>query len=417
MFYLIEVDNQLNEFKSKKFDDAFIEIIPFNNNIHPVLNKISLIYIHPLNEHKGYIISIDHSEALKINFNNIKPILESFNKIYVRDKKEFLHFFILKNLYDLTLNENYNPVLTKTHNFFYNKFSNKKDINRIIPISKHYEYCEKIFNDLKDKINEPINQFFNNKVSLVFNAIERVGLRIQPELFQSKFHDIDGEFTYSQYNFKTTTTRPSNKFNGINYAALNKQDNTREIFIPRNDKLVEIDIRAYHPTLLSKMIGYSFLSADIHQEFANMYGVDYNKAKEITFQQLYGGIFPQYKNLEFFKKVQEFTDKIWDEYNTLGEINVPISNYCFKKDKLKNMNPPKLLNYILQALETANNTNILWDMFKILKGKNTKLILYTFDSFLFDLDKSEKQEFKQILGIFDKYNLHTKIAYGDNYNF
>ena len=49
---------------------------------------------------------------------------------------------------------------------------------------------------------------------------------------------------------KHLTTRPSNKFNGVNYAALNKDNGCRKSFIPRNDKFIELDIGAYHPTLL-----------------------------------------------------------------------------------------------------------------------------------------------------------------------
>ena len=86
----------------------------------------------------------------------------------------------------------------------------KIDINRIIPIVKHYEYCEKTFHDLKNKINEPINDFYNTKASVVFNAVERSGIRINREKFESYFHPIDGEYAYTQFNFKTLTGRPSN---------------------------------------------------------------------------------------------------------------------------------------------------------------------------------------------------------------
>jgi hypothetical protein len=79
------------------------------------------------------------------------------------------------------------------------------------------------------------------------------------------------------------------------------------------------------------------------------------------------------------------------------------------------MNPQKLLNYVLQNLETANNVNILYEIFKILRGKNTKLVLYVYDSFLFDFDKSEKDVMLQILEIFNKYNLQVKTKKGTNY--
>ena len=80
------------------------------------------------------------------------------------------------------------------------------------------------------------------------------------------------------------------------------------------------------------------------------------------------------------------------------------------------MNPQKLLNYVLQNLETANNVLILYDIFKVLRGKNTKLVLYVYDSFLFDFDQDEKAVMLQILEIFNKYKLQTKIKKGTNYH-
>jgi hypothetical protein len=68
-------------------------------------------------------------------------------------------------------------------------------------------------------------------------------------------------------------------------------------------------------------------------------------------------------------------------------------------------------------LETAQNILILWDILKLLRGKNTKLVLYVYDSFLFDVDKTEKETFKQITNIFKKYNLQIKFKKGINYNF
>ena len=80
------------------------------------------------------------------------------------------------------------------------------------------------------------------------------------------------------------------------------------------------------------------------------------------------------------------------------------------------MNPQKLLNYVLQNLETANNVNILYEIFKVLRGKNTKLVLYVYDSFLFDYDKNEPEVMLKILGIFNKYKLQVKTKKGKNYN-
>ena len=40
---------------------------------------------------------------------------------------------------------------------------------------------------------------------------------------------------YSEYNPYTTTGRPSNRFGGTNFAALNKTDGSREKYISRFD--------------------------------------------------------------------------------------------------------------------------------------------------------------------------------------
>tara|TARA_B100000497_G_scaffold51974_1_gene59799 strand:+ start:48 stop:1310 length:1263 start_codon:yes stop_codon:yes gene_type:complete len=418
MYWLIENQNQLEELYSSDLEEAFIEIIPYSNGIHPVENQICAVYIRPLNSTKGYIASISHSETLSLNIREVKRLISKFKRIYVRDKKEFLHYFILQNLYDITLQQpTYIPEYTQTHSWFYNKYKDKKDINRIIPIVKHYEYCEKTFNNLKNRIDEPINEFYNNKATVVFNAIERSGIQVDREKFESRFHLLDSNTVYSQFNFKTLTTRPSNRFKGVNYAAINKTNGDRQCFIPSNDLLFELDISAYHPTLLANLIGYDFCGRDIHQAFAEMYQVDYKKAKELTFKQLYGGVFDQYKDLEFFKKVQVYTDDLWARFQNEGFVECPVSKHIYKNDVLEDMKPQKLLSYVLQNLETATNVRILWEIFKVLRGKNTKLILYTYDSFLFDLDNSERELLREVIKIFKKYKLQVKHSYGDTYDF
>ena len=132
---------------------------------------------------------------------------------------------------------------------------------------------------------------------------------------------------------------------------------------------------------------------------------------------MYGGVFKQYEHLEFFSKVKAFTSELWETYNNEGEIICPISNYRFRKDDLEDMNPQKLLNYFLQNLETSNNVIILWEILKLLRGKNTKLVLYVYDSFLFDYDKDEKEVMYKIKDIFSKHNLNIKAKKGKTYNF
>ncbi len=419
MFWLIENKGQFETFKNRNVKEAFVEIIPYSPFIHPVENSICCIYIRPLQDYKGYLFPIYHTEVEEKLFEDkVFLLIKNLEKIYCRDKKEFLHYFPLKQLIDITLTSPTYIQFTPAHEFLYHKYPNKQDINTIVPIVKHYEYCEALFEELEHLIDKPVNKFYNDKVSWVFNGIERAGLFVDNTLYNDYFDkDIDGCVVYTQYNIKTLTTRPSNNFNGINYAALNKENGCRKVFITRNSKLVEFDITAYHPTLLSRLVGYDFGDKDIYSHFAEVYGLDRQEAKILTLQQLYGGILSQYKDLEFFKKVQAYIDDLWDTFQHQGFIKCPISGYEYYKDKLENMNPQKLLNYVLQNLETSFNVRILWDIFKILKGKKTKIVLYTYDSFLFDWDKEEKQVLQDINQIFTKHKLIIKVTHGTSYDF
>ena len=419
MFWLIEGKDKFKEFCNRGFEEGFVEIISSNHFQHPVENFVCAFYVRPIKETKGYILPITHSECINLEYNKVIEELSNWKKIYVRDKKEFLHYLPLKQLFDITLHlPPYIPPLTQAHNFIYRNHPSRIDTNAIVPITKHYEVCEQIYEDLEHRINQPINQFYNNKATLVFNAIERNGIKIDKNEFEKYFDRTSpDEFVYTSYNFKTLTTRPSNKYDGINYAALPKENGCRKSFIPRNDVFVELDISAYHPTLSGQLVDYDFGDDDIHKAFASMYGVDYKKAKELTFKQLYGGVFDQYKDLEFFKKVKVYIDDLWANYQEHGWVECPISGYQYREWELENMNPQKLFNYVLQNLETATNIGILWEILKLLRGKNTKLVLYTYDSFLFDLDENEKELLISVLDIFKAHKLQVKHSYGSNYDF
>jgi len=421
MYWLVETEEQLNTLINSDYKNAFIEVIPYNDTIHPVLNHVSLVYIRPIEASKGFMVCVTHSESLNALNTCVDELLNKFNTLYCRDKKEVLHYFPNKALYDITPPPHtYIRPSTKTHDLYYSKHKDNRELNLIIPIVKHYELCETIFENLKGNINKEktkYDEFFNNRVSVVFNAIERNGIRIHNDTFSEYFHVVDGEYVHTQFNLKTITTRPSNKFKNVNYAALNKENGCRKSFIPRNNRFVEIDISAYHPSLAASLIGYDFANIDIHSHFATLYGVDYKKSKELTFKQLYGGVFENYRELEFFQGIEKYVGETWRKFESDGFVECRISGYRYEKENLQNMNPQKLFNYILQNLETSTNILILWDMLCILRKCNTKLVLYTYDSFLFDLDNGEEEMLEEIRGVFKKYKLNIKEIEGYDYSF
>ncbi len=421
MYWLVEDEEQLNVLINSGYKEAFIEVIPYNDTIHPAQNQISLVYIRPINASKGFMICSEHSESLNVLNTRICGLIDKFDILYCRDKKEILHYFPIKTLYDInTPPTTYIRPTTQTHDLYYREHKDNPELNLIIPIVKHYELCETIFRDLKANINiekTKYDEFFNSRVSVVFNAIERSGIRIHNETFSEYFHAVDGEYVNTQFNLKTTTTRPSNKFNNVNYAALNKENGCRKSFIPRNNRFVEIDISAYHPSLSARLIDYDFAGVDIHAHFASLYGVDYKKSKELTFKQLYGGVFENYRGLEFFQKIEKYVGELWGKFQSDGFVECKVSGYRYEKENLDNMNPQKLFNYILQNLETSTNVLILWDILCILRGYKTKLVLYTYDSFLLDVNDDEEDVLWKIREVFIKYQLNIKEIEGYDYNF
>ena len=417
MYYLIETTEQLKQFELYNYKEAFIEIIPNNNNTHPVLAEISLIYLKPLNSVKGFMLCVNHSESFNLSLNDVEKFLENFNKLYTRDKKYILHLITLKNLWDISYLNNYEISPTTIHKIFNNKFSSYNKLNNIIPISKHYELCEKIFDDLQSNIKKETTkyeEFFNNKISIVFNAIERNGIKIDKQIFEEYFYFNDNNFVYTNYNNKTHTTRPSNSWNGVNYTALKKDNGCRKAFIPRNDYLLEMDITAYHPTLISSLINYKFPDENIHGHFAELYGVNYDKAKQITFKQLYGGVFEQYKDIPFFKKVIEYTDEIWNKYETKGYLELVGGRKLFE---IENPTPQKLLNYKLQSGETFYNVHSIKKLQEYLANRKSNIILYSYDAFLINYSEEDgKDILKQIKIIIEEQGFQSSVSYGKNYN-
>jgi hypothetical protein len=422
LYWLVETEEQLKEFQNKGYKEVFLEPILFNDNIHPQLNELSAIYIKPCNNEKGYMLCISHDETFSLDITNINTILQDFDTIYVRDLKLLSYWFINKKFVDISFKLNQEiTATTNTHNYFYNKFPTKQDINKIIPIVKHYEKCELLWEQIKDKLDKSKNSYYNT-LSVLFNLIEKNGIKIDDKLFTEYYETVDKSFNiqyntiYTNYNLHTTTGRPSNSFNGINFAALKKNNNERQCFIPKNNYFVEYDINAYHPNLAAILIGFDFKGENPYEYFAREASIKLEDAKTLMFKQMYGGVYKQYKNIEFFKKIEQFTNEIWNEFNNNGQYICTGSNHIFYKDQLKDINPATLFNYLLQNQETYNNVLLLKQILRELYNKKTQLVLYTYDAFLLDVSKDEEDILNIVENILkNKFNIKKQI--GTNYDF
>ena len=93
MFWLIETEKDLEVLQQKIIKEAFVEIIPYHNHIHPALNNVSLVYIRPFNDTKGYMLCVSHSETASLNKTLVNAILQKIERVWVQDKKQALYYF------------------------------------------------------------------------------------------------------------------------------------------------------------------------------------------------------------------------------------------------------------------------------------------------------------------------------------
>ncbi len=219
-------------------------------------------------------------------------------------------------------------------------------------------------------------------------------------------------FERCEYHPFTLTGRPSNHFNNINYAALNKSDESRSRFISRHEKgfLFEIDLSGFHLYLIYMIIGQKF-PENVYEELSKFYPPDENP-KDYTFKQIYGGIEKDLLQFEPFKSINNLSKQIFIKYQT-GNLKT----FLFDRKVHFEQDLPqrKVFNYMLQNLETEFNANLLEKINNLLKLKQTKLILYTYDSFLFDFcPKDGSSLLKEIIDIFESIPFHIKV--GINYN-
>jgi hypothetical protein len=59
---------------------------------------------------------------------------------------------------------------------------------------------------------------------------------------------------------------------------------------------------------------------------------------------------------------------------------------------------------------------LLKDIFKVLKGRRSKIVLYTYDAILLDLSREDKDAIRKIVNIFKEDGLRITMNVGSNYN-
>lgn len=377
---------------------------------HRVENTILCVGITFTN-YDTYILSVSHDDAPKfeipigLTFSNIDiDILAYVNNIQIPKK-------------------DYDSYITNTHG----QFGLFRDTNKLIPITVWGRHLKQYNRILIDVFNTHFKQLNNSAYTFVkslsetLKQIETSGLKINSQLLTERYgQKVQRNFTknmvFSEYNVFTTTGRPSNKFGGINFSALNKSDGSREMFVSRytDGILVQIDFEAYHLRLIADAYNIILPSTPLHTEFAKIYfGTDhitddlYTKSKQKTFEILYGMTNQTY-GIELFDRVTE----IRKEFENKNTLTLPSGIAVNVFDA----NPSKLLNYYVQSLEVVKTLPKLQKVLECIKNTNNHLVLYTYDSILLDMQRFDSELIKQIIEILEENKkFPTRIYVGSTY--
>ena len=398
----------------------------YRHGLHPTKDEPFVLMIHHYGTDEIYVVSFSHPDCISTEPRVLQLIANTECRKYVLDRKNMLYFVDMKNCVDIGLDV-YAKTLTQIE---FDKFR-CNDI-RSIPIM----HMIKSFKDISNSIHPHINTVdenmtkYESEFSYVLKDIEESGIYVNNfNLGDSSLVD-ESNLVYSQYNMKTPTGRPSNRFGGVNYAALNKKTGDRDCFVSRYGKdgaIVMMDYESYHLRLFGNHVEFDLPNESLHGYLGKLYHgkeelteEEYDLSKKITFNLIYGGITDDVRdNVPFMARIADFVDETWNFYKQNGYVET-----WFYKRKLKSpifndkTNSYKVFNYLLQSAETERNCGIMRKVLDYIHGKRIKFFLYTYDAFLFDIQREEFGEVKNLAEIMDdggKYPVRVEVGgnYGD----
>ena len=396
-------------------------IIPIWNDLekHPMNNELSFLFIRLGNT--DFILIYNHIDGKSQQID----LSTSTQPKWVLNKKGLLQMDTnIQNLFDISTHTFFEESklleLKNEEKQFINHYSRmgiRDNLGKIAPLMKWGEHLKSFVDSLT--LPTPTPSWMNNDVIPLLSDIERFGVRVDEKKFIDRWPQatkhLKDTTLYTEYNPYTITSRPSNRYGGINFSALNKKDGTRDVFIPKENSIfLQMDYDAYHPRIIGKLIDYELPKTSVHQWLADQYGVAYDESKGITFQLLYGGIPEEFDEIPYYKGVREFIEKLWSKSSKVGYLQtqhrrIPLSS-------IEGVNPQKLFNYLLQATETELNMGIMKKVVEFIKQTKIELTLYTYDSFLFSypLD-TPKEDAKKLKEIIESFGFPIKADWGTDY--
>lgn len=428
-YYIIETEEQLTKLATT--EKCFIDLVTKSEDNHSALTAPSAIYYNDFE--KGYMLILDHSEGFSLPIQLVEDFLQKHQQVYLLNKKKHSYYLNLPNSIDLLFTALEVDGSTKdfscetiVHRDFGHRHRYLPNINCLIPICKHYERCECMFEGIRPYIGKEANLPWLNTYTDVYRWVEEQGIAINEKVFDKyyepvwKANSVSKGKIYTSYNLYNITARPTNAFNSINFLALAKGD-ARSSFIPSNDFFADFDFDGYHLRLIANMLNVELpTDQSIHTYLGTQYfqkeeltEEEYQLSKKITFRQLYNGIEEDVKHIELFQRADTFIQELWTGYKRNGYTTLPNGRLLIQE----NPNPQKLFNYYIQCLETVNNVKKLVKLKEYLMDKKSRVVLVVYDSILIDFSKQDGMAtFEGIKAILQEDNYIVKVKTGNDYD-
>lgn len=415
---VIATQDELTQLTSRlREQTALVYPVTADAFLHPVQNKLSSL--HFLFEDGAYYsVSITHPDAPQFEMD-----LRHAYKLVTLHQKELRHLTNAINVVDLATILHLNHQTIPSYRDYYmmsihhikNQFKLKK-LHYSIPLTLwiqtaegFLQYCKPLYAQYQSAEHDSAFQFINQITIPTLTHIENSGI-----------YTTDG-MVYSDYNIYTSTGRPSNAFGGINFAALNKNDGTREKFVSRfgeNGTLVQFDYEAFHLRLAANLIEYKLPELSVHTYLATQYYKTdnitdemYEESKSRTFALMYGQT-DDTGGIEFFQKLKEYSFDVWNEYRQ----NQFVLSKTGRKISMPAPSKNKVFNYMMQLTETEEAISRIEDVCNFLETMKSKVILYTYDAILLDVHNDELNSMETIGNLLNAGGYPTRQYRGSTYN-
>ena len=410
MISFIEDNTQLLELNDKN-----VIVIPIiDEKIHFLYEDITAIFLLDVDSKKEYMINIKHPDYIIFNgqLNTIECKLAMvtdkktlINKNMISSNSVDMNFLIYPEHHKTFEFHSYVP---KSYLLFQNRFVNWS----VYPLTVLIKMCQLAGYDM----------FLYYKKHIEFiKEIQKIDNLYYNSLFNTEITPLEFNYDliYSNYNPYTLTNRPTNSSFGINLSALSKKDDTRSKLKPINkeNKLVQFDYSSFHVYLLTKILDFELpVGTDIYLYLNEQYKFssknDRNDIKMDFFRYIYGT--REYES-KLSKIINNFKDNLFAQFQNDGYV---VSFFLKRKIffNTKNIDQSnKLFNYYLQNAETEYNLLKIQSILNQLKTTQSNLILYTYDSFLFEINKDDIQVLTKIKDILQEDGIPVTTQIGSNY--